>query len=105
MEIFALSVMAVFFYMYLNNYNKKKKTKEMQEVKRAFSDMKMGEVLYRIAQIKTELKQMGILTEKQKIIWEALESRRMELKETSTPESIAQDLEELALMERYNRME
>lgn len=105
MEIYITAIIAVLIYVYLKNDNKKSRLKEAQEANRVCSHMKMGEVLYRIAQIQSGLKSNGFLTEKQKIIWEALELRRMELKETSTPESIAKDLEELAVMERYRNFE
>lgn len=105
MEIYAAVIISVLIYVYLKNDKKKNKFKEAQDARKICSLMQMGEVLYRIAQIQSELKTMGFLTEKQKIIWEALELRRMELKETSTPESIAKDLEELAIMERYKNFE
>lgn len=105
MEIYITAIIAVLIYVYLKNDSKKNRAKEIQEANRVCSYMKMGEVLYRIAQIQSELKSNGFLSEKQKVIWEALELRRMELKDTSTPESIAKDLEEVAVMERYRNIE
>ena len=105
MELYILIGLGVFFYVWLKRENQKIHFKKVEEANRVCSYMKMGEVLFRIAQIKSSLKEMEFLTEKERILWEALELRRMKLKDTSTPESIAEDLEEFATMERYRNFE
>lgn len=105
MEFYIIIGLGVLIYVYLKREDKKEYFKKIQEANRVCSYMTMGEVLYRIVQIQSQLKLMGILTEKERITWEALELRRAELESTSTPESIAKELEEFAVMERYRNFE
>ncbi len=105
MELYILIGLGALVYVYLKRENQRIQFEKIEEANRVCSYMKMGEVLFRITQIQSRLKEMGFLTEKERIIWEALELRRMKLKDTSTPESIAKDLEEFAAMERYRNFD
>lgn len=97
--------LGVLFYVFVERDKQKAKFEMVKEANRVCSHMKMGEVIVRIAQMQLRLKEMGVLTEKEKVLWEALELRRLKLKDTSTPESLAEDIEEFAAMERYKNFE
>lgn len=105
MELYIFIGLGVCFYVWLKRDNQKVYFKKVEEANRVCSYMNMGEVIFRIAQVQSRLKEMGILTEKERIILEALELRRMELKDSSTPESIARELEEFANVYQYRNFE
>lgn len=105
MELYILIGLGIFVYVYLKRDNQRIKFEKVKEANRVCSYMGMGDVLFRIAQIQSVLKENGFLTEKEQLIFEALLLRRMKLEGTSTPEYIAEDLERFAVMERYRNFE
>ncbi len=61
MEFYILVGLGVLVYVYLKRDNEKVKLEKVKEAKKVCSYMNMGEVLFRIAQIQSRLKENGFL--------------------------------------------